>query len=412
MTWLAPPIWMIVLFACWLLQAGWSVYNAQRFLRRARSLRKRGQNLGEDRRPAALLVLPVKGDDGHLAEHAALMLRQNYNGTYRVVFSVQDEADPAFAVITELIHDTPRTDACVGAELVIAGPAEVGGQKVHNQLAALERYDGERIAVFADADAAMGEHWLSTMIGGALKSRYPAATGYRWLIPLDDGWASRFASVINGSAATLLGHHRRNMAWGGSMAIDLDAIPLDTLREHWRGALSDDYQFSAAVRSVGGNVYFVPAAMTVSPVRYTWASLVEFARRQYRITRMHALYPWCMAALLPAIYLAALGVSIAGLAMGYAWAGIVLAAVVALDIIRGRCRRAAVKVMFDDDTAQRLRPAGLLDTFATPIWLALQLVLVLSSAWGRTIRWAGISYLIRSPRDVRIVARDEPPTDR
>lgn len=412
MSWQVPPIWMIVLLSLWLLQAGWSVYNAQRFFRRARDLRNRGRDLREDRRPAALLVLPVKGDDGRLAEHATLMLRQNYNGTYRVVFAVQSESDPAFSVITTLIESAERGEACTGAEVVVAGPAESSGQKVHNQLAALGRHEGERIAVFVDADAAMGEHWLSTMIGGAIKKRYPAATGYRWLVPLDDGWASRFASVINGSVATLLGHHRRNMAWGGSMAIDLEKIPLDTLRDHWRGALSDDYQFSAAVRAAGGNVYFVPAAMTTTPIRYTWPTLIEFARRQYRITRIHARYPWCMALLLPAVYLAALATGVAGLAMGYAWAGVAIAAVFVLDIVRGRLRRASVKVMFDDETAARLRPSGLLDTFATPLWLGLQFVLVASSAWGRVIRWAGISYRVNGPQRVEVLARDEPPSDR
>ena len=132
--------------------------------------------------------------------------------------AVESRDDPAFALLTA---EKARRGAPL--EIVVAGLAERAGQKVWNQLAALDRLTPEdEIVAFIDADTAPTPLWLPRLVAVLVNSGRPVATGYRWMIPADARASScglaaannAIAALPRGSAADAarLGRQRRDAA--------------------------------------------------------------------------------------------------------------------------------------------------------------------------------------------------------
>ena len=71
-------------------------------------------------------------------------------------------------------------------------------------------------------------------------------------------------------------------------------------------------------------------------------------------------------------------------------------------ITRAVLRQASMVQALNDHLA-RLLPAALADVFACWLWSPLLLLLILSSAVGRTICWRGIRYRLLSPTQIQIL---------
>ncbi|NBC10395.1 MAG: hypothetical protein GVY24_01495, partial [Planctomycetes bacterium] len=269
--------------------------------------------------------------------------------------------------------------------------------------------DGDEVVVFADADAVPDGRWLGRMVWPLRKRSIGATTGYRWLVPTDGALASCLASALNAQVSTLLGPDRRNHAWGGSMGVARQTLEEADLVGHWRGALSDDYQFTRAIRGTGRRLYFVMRCLIASPASFTWRRLLEFGRRQYLITRVHAPGIWWIGLVGTSLYLGALG-SVVGAAAwqcaGWGWGLVALGLVDVADHLRARRREAVVREVFGRATARRLDGALRLERHATPLVMAVHWLIMVSSAFGRTIRWAGVTYRLRGRQRVAVLGRE------
>jgi len=416
------PWWLIMLWLLWGFQAIWSVANLRGLRQRAEFIdydyERRTTRRGHYTPPTAVIV-PIKGVTELTESHFRALLAQDYP-RFRLVFVVECTSDPAHAAVERLRRrfDAGQCEStgCGEIDLIVAGSAEQAGQKVHNQLAALAalRDDDEAVA-FADADIVPHERWLRRLIEPLRDESKGVSTGYRWMTPMEAGrpsLATTVACVINASVACLLGPRWRNHAWGGSMAVRRETIERVDLAHHWQGALSDDYQLTCAVRRAGLKVFFVPACLIASPVRFTWRSLLEFGRRQYVITRMHAPYAWLAALIITTLYLAATAATIAALIAqpsGWAWGLVVGAVVIAADAWRAKQRKLLIKQCVGEAAWLRLRSAHALERYGTLLCMAVHLVLVLSATFARRITWGGITYRIRGPRRIDIIDRADAP---
>ncbi|MBI1371673.1 MAG: glycosyltransferase [Phycisphaera sp.] len=408
-----------VIWGLWFLQAGWCAYNVGSYLIRTRRwvefhdarINKKGVWM-----PPAVVIVPIKGADEHFAEHVGAVQKQDYPD-YRVIFVVESESDPAYAGLAALPRpqdaDTPPTWGCRRVDVVVAGLAESGGQKVHNQLAAIDAVEEhDEAVVFVDADAVPHAYWLYYMVDILRRGEPVAAgTGYRWFIPAageTPTFATCVVATINASIATLMGPWWRTRAWGGSMSITRQMIDDVDLRGHWRGALSDDYQLSNAVRESGGVVQLVPECVVESPASFTWASLWEFGRRQMRITRLYEPIGWWSGLAATSFWLAAMVSAIVAVAMQLphwrcaAWA---LGVIYLFDIVRGLLRRRVAREVLGDEAVARSGRVWWVDCLLTPLVMTVHLSLYLGSALSRRVTWAGITYDIRGRTDVVIVER-------
>ncbi|MEM7456473.1 MAG: glycosyltransferase family 2 protein, partial [Planctomycetota bacterium] len=180
-----------------------------------------------DEYPRCLLVVPCKGLEHGLRDNLAGLLRQDYPN-YEVTFVVEDGRDPAIPIIREVI----REHRFVTARLLIAGRADVSGQKVHNLQAATSDLKPEiEILVFADSDAGTKNTWLRWMTGGIGRERLGARTGYRWMTPLDKRVPTLIGCSINNAVASMFGNGGHFLVWGGAWAIHRRVFDAASLRE-------------------------------------------------------------------------------------------------------------------------------------------------------------------------------------
>jgi cellulose synthase/poly-beta-1,6-N-acetylglucosamine synthase-like glycosyltransferase len=410
--------WLLIwnpLIAVWVAWVVVAVLAAIRVSQFARAVARPAREGFDQFSPPAVVIVPFKGRDDDLPRHVNALLSQNYPD-YRLVFVFESDHDPARPAIE---HELTQHPAGETVDLVTAGPApDDTGQKVHNQLAALEHLGTpqppDTVLVFADSDAVPGPGWLGKLVGPHVQAdRIGVTTGYRWLIPELRAQrprpASAFASVINSGVASFIGHEDLTQAWGGSMALRAEFAHAQQLKDHLRGALSDDYQVTRLCRAADKRVYFVPDCLVASPVHFSWSQLFEFGRRQYLITRLHDPVLYRKALALVAGYvvanLSAIGVLLFALFTGrWVLLGLAAGALIAVGItnqVRAAYRRQAVATAFGRDMLRYLRHTLWLDRYATLPVMAVNLTLLLSAAVGETLTWRGHRYRLQGPQQVQ-----------
>jgi len=383
------------------------IYNAMRNYRYA--LAKYQRPTPTTFRPRTAVIIPCKGLDAGFRANIESFFALDH-GPYSLLFVVQEESDPAYAALREIAGRLQSTSNAVDVQILIAGLSRHCSQKIHNLLYALEHVPLEtEILAFADSDICVNRDWLSHLTWPLRRPKHGATTGYRWFVPIRNNLATLALSAVNAGVAQLLGNSRFNHAWGGSMAIrtkDFHRLDLPTI---WRNTLSDDLSLSQAVKRAGMRVVFVPGCLTASCETTTWPKLYEFARRQFLITRVYAPATWWLG------FLGSLG-SVVGLwgtaaLAAYAWSinaehrwlyTAVPAFFLVGQLIRVILRQSMIVKVFHTRAAS-VRPAVIADILGFWFWSLLQLVFILSSAFGRTIRWRGIRYRLVSATQTEVL---------
>lgn len=362
-------------------------------------------------RPKTALIVPCKGIDETFEENILSFFAQDYDA-YTLFLVVQDQQDPAWPVLSRLIEQQGGQSRARDIRLLVAGRTRQCSQKLHNLLYACRQIDPDtEVLAFADSDACIGPQWLGHLVYSFRQSQREqvgSATGYRWFVPKAPNFATLTLSAVNAKIAQLLGNTRFNLAWGGSMAIRVDTFRRLQLDRIWASALSDDLSLSAAVSKAHLKIRFIPACMVASYESMTWNQFWEFGRRQFVITRIYRPKMWLF------------GLFSAFFAVFGLWGGIAAAvwtpigpdpsiALIAWPIVfllaqwlHAFLRQRTVGILLEKDKA-RMKPAARADLALFWLFSIILLVILLSSAVGRTIRWRGIRYRLNSPTDIEII---------
>lgn len=364
------------------------------------------------RRPRGrvLVVAPCRGMDLGMRENLRPLFQQSHPD-YQVRFVVESKTDEAADVIRELIAEHSDVDA----ELIVAGRAVNCGQKVHNLRAATRDLPAQiKVLAFVDSDARPDRRWLLNLTQRLDRRRSGAATGYRWFVPTQSGWANWLAYSMNASAATLFGTKGYQLIWGGSWAIRRDVFEQLAVRQSWSGMLGDDLSATDMIHRAGLRVEFEPTCMIASPLDYQPCELASFVYRQYALARLYVPRTWLMALVWTTV---ASSLSCA-LAARFVWNAAIyatfdwfsfggLAALYSTHVMRGLVRRQIAK-LYCPQHERHWRPAARFDLWFGPLvglahWLGL-----LSSIRVRRIRWRGLEYLVEAPDRVQLRAPAEP----
>ncbi len=372
---------------------------------------KKGRRQRGAYEPSVLLTVPCKGIDGAFEKNIASIFALDYDGFY-LSFVVQQREDPAYAKLCELKDRLGGDCRAIDVRILVAGVAEGCSQKIHNLLFSCRNApDNVEVFAFADSDAYLKRDWLGHLVNPLRKEKVGASTGYRWFVPEGKNPASLVQSSLNAKVAQMLGNTPYNQIWGGSMAIRAETFRRTELDRLWAGAISDDLCMSYAVKRAGLKVEFVPACLVASYEDTTWAGLLEFARRQFLITRVTMPRTWRLAFYFSFGSLAGawggLGLFIAAVMNPQASAKPGLYAAVAVmffagQVIRPILRQRMAAMLLPRD-AKRMRTAAMVDIFGNWLWSWLMFACVVSSAFGRTITWRGIRYYLAGPTEVRII---------
>lgn len=327
--------------------------------------------------PAATLIVPVKGMDEGLRENLASLAAQDYPD-YELLVTVRDPADLPPGVLP------PH------ARLVIAGEPEPGtGEKITNLLAAVaSARPASAVLVFADSDGSTAPPWLRFLVTRLEEPGTGAATGYRWHLPHRPDLPSLLRSVWNGVIAGGMGPGGAAFCWGGATAIRRTDFQRWCIPDWWRGAISDDYRLSAAVRAAGRTIAFAPGAMVASTDHCTWGELFEWTRRQMQITRFHAPKLWGLALAAHVLYCGAMVAGIALLLQGQWIGAAALSAQLLLGYLKATHRiRMVAEAM--PEHASWFHRWGWLHVLLTPLGTWLWLYASIAAGLFREIVWRG-----------------------
>jgi ceramide glucosyltransferase len=345
------------------------------------------------------LVIAVKGVSENFGRFMDFALGQDYPD-YQVIFTVGSEDDPVHAAILDRLEKS----GFANARLVVAGAAETCGQKVHNLLAAFKILDDEiGIVAFADGDLYGSRKWLSCLALPLNLGQAEFTTGYRWMIPLTPALPNRVISLLASAIEPLIGPAWRMCLWGGSMAMTREAFDEVDVPRNLAGGINDDVRISDLARKAGKRMKYVRSVAAPSPVDFTWGSLFEFGRRQYFQLRLCHRLLWWMALMVPVFYLASLLTCVTRLAMGNLLMFIPISVVILLNLVRTKVRRSYLEDRFKEDEATTLLDAVRNSWWLDPVINVVHLLIILSSACGKEMAWAGIRYRVTGPQETEIL---------
>jgi len=361
--------------------------------------------------PFATIFVPCRGLDVGLKENIDAIFGQDYPA-FEIVFITDRVDDPAVAIIKDARRSFTGESGPT-MRFVVSGAASDSGQKVHNLRTAVAQADSlSEIFVFVDTDARPSPNWLVSLIRPLQDPGLGATTGYRWFVPVRGGLASHLRSVWNGAIASALGEQpEKNFCWGGSTAIRRQTFRAANVTDYWRGAVSDDFALTRALRDNGLPIKFVPDCLTASFEDCTIRELLEFTTRQIKITRVYAAHLWKVI-LFGGILFAlsffggvVLVVARALLGLSFATPLLLLLVIFVLGSMKSHLRLRAVSQIIPDS---RLHSAGttLGHLLLWPLASLLYLYNAVAAVVSRRITWRGITYELKSPTETVILSRE------
>ncbi len=362
--------------------------------------------------PPASVIVPCKGTDFELQENMEAVLDQEFED-YEVLFVTSTESDPSLADLRRAARKFPGRRV----KFVVSGHSNQRGEKVHNLLRALDQADPDsEVLVFADSDGRPHRQWLRDLLSPLRDPEIGASTGYRWFFPRSGNLASLLRATWNSSIATLLGGHRHNFAWGGSMAIRRSTFAAVDVPAFWKHSVSDDFSLTEAVNAAGLRVHFQPRCLVATHGDCTWRELLEWSARQVIITKVYSPGRWRLALLsewpfvwfwwwtVGELLAWALG---AGGAIEIRWLEggallLLLGVVWLLGAVRGLFRWRMIR-RIRPEQQERLKRDFWGYLFLGPLAATLTACNLAVSLFTSTIVWRRVRYELVSSREVRVV---------
>lgn len=355
--------------------------------------------------PKTALIVPCKNLDVNFQENIKSLILQDFDN-FEIFFVVESAQDRAWSALCRLRDDLAQRSKAGAVHILQAGHSSDQSQKLHNLLFAVEQVGPDfQVLAFADSDIAVSGRWLRHLVGPLKYDKTGVASGYRWFVPVKNNAPTLILSSMNARVAQQLGNTRFNQVWGGSMAVRREDFQNWQMSRIWQRALSDDLSLSNASKRAGKKVIFCPGALAASYETVTWAGLFEFARRQFLITRINSPLLWLLALALTGLAAAALwGGVVFSFLHGWYWP--VITALVACSQIYGAFLRQFTAARLLEVPGSRLLPSAAADIACFWLVPALMLIMIMSSAAGRTIRWRGIRYKMVSAEQTEILGRN------
>ena len=368
--------------------------------------------------PFCSIIAPCRGVDEGLKENLGALFCQKFP-RYEIIFVVDSETDAAVSIIENVRKDFQRRAAespkfsKIFSKIIIAGKSEDEGQKIHNLRAAVLRVSADaEVFVFVDSDARPAANWLRDLIAPLADEKIGCATGYRWFISKNFSFAAETRAVWNASIASALGANlKNNFCWGGATAMRRETFEKLEIREKWRGGLSDDFIITRALKNANLPVYFVPQALTASVEDCGWREMFEFTTRQMKITRVYAPHLWMQSLLgsflFNLVFVRGIFIlifdSINSPSFWLTLAALILIA--AFSVGKSHLRLKAARLVLKNHENDLARQSPTQNT----LWIlspAVFLYNCVAAFFSNEIRWRGIIYKLKSPRET-LVARDE-----
>lgn len=390
----------LILVAAELVFGLWSLWSGIQWFVMARRSQWRHRGFFA---PRVALICPCKGVEPGLEDNLIALTDQDYPG-YEVFFVLARQDDTAYATLKRVVDA-----GAAKAHIVIAGAPQACGEKVNNLRRAVEQLEpGFDVLVFVDSDGRPGHQWLGHIVAPLSDPKLGAATTFRWWLPARGGFWSAFGAAWDASIATMQGAHNRNFCWGGGTAIRREVFEQALVREHWAGAVSDDWTMTQALRNTGRAISFVPECLMPTLRDADFGTLLEFTNRQMIISRVYAPKIWWAGALTHLLYCGTIFLGLY-LIVQAAWIGqiwlqtaLLLLVVMILAAAKGVLRWLAVNELLPE-WKYKLESYAWAWIFLAPLVPFLYLINFTVSFLRREIRWRGVRYKLVSAAQTKIL---------
>ena len=245
-----------------------------------------------DYRPTVSIIKPVKGAEPWAYANFATFCRQDYPGTYEVIFAMEDESDPAFRIVENLKHEFPE----VKIRTVLAGTSPDATSKMNNLLRAEREASGE-VLVMNDSPVRVGEDYLRTVtapLGDAEIGIVTAAAAYQG--------ARNIPAALNALLINLMGSllyfplaffGKLESANGCTVAIRKDVLEAVGGLRAIGDQISDAHALALAVHEKGYKIHLLKEMIPVMHERLSWLDWLKKTHRMNVTFRTYIpnLYP-------------------------------------------------------------------------------------------------------------------------
>lgn len=343
--------------------------------------RKTQQERFQPYAPPVSIIIPCKGIDHGFKENVEAFLSQEYS-TYRLVFVVDSEDDPAYDVVTHPVWNNP--EVTVVLTKLISGCSG----KIAALLTGLEHTEDATVLVFADSDIQPDRYWLQNLVLPLQDESIGVSTGYRWYFSTN--WRTLLISAWNLAPIVFMFYPNYTFAWGGSTAIRKTLFDALAIKEKWKTAFSDDLVVTTTIKEAGYTIHLQPKCIMESPPETSIKKFLRWGTRQY--TWIRWFYPlfWLGS------FLGFIGIQLAIflgillLLFGYYLPGSMLSSLLLFEILFGWVGIRTMQhtmVYSEERYGSRLGYA-----LITPLVFLFIAVNVFASLFTREIMWAGRTY--------------------
>lgn len=372
---------MLVLAAAPLVYYALAMLAALRFFKRERA------QVPSNHTPPVSVLKPVRGVDFGSHENFSSFCRQEYPD-YEILFAVNDDTDPAVAVIRRIIAEFPgrRIRLLVSAE-------PLGANRKVNKLARLAGEAQSEVLVLADGDVRVRPQFLREVVAPLADGEIGAVTCfYRGIAEKNLGAEIEAVGASSDFFAGVLvagWTEGISFALGASIATTKEWLGKIGGFEAIAGTLADDYELGNRIVKAGGKVVLSREAVwTMYPAqtfRGFWDHQVRWART-VRLCRPLSYVGLLFTQGLPWAVLAALVAPTKWIAAGYVLAYLILR--IAMAWIVG------IWGVGDELLRRKIWLVPMRDAIHFVVWLA--------SFGSNRIRWGSVEYAIRQGRMVLV----------
>ena len=371
-----------------------SVKRGRKLLGYVEERTRRPAGQGESDWPPTALIVPVKGAEPGLARHLRSLASQDYP-EFELVVVCADPSDPALGVARGTLGSRCR--------IVVSGESPPDtGEKIHNLTAAvLAIGDRAEVLAFADSDGEVGHGWLRKLVAPLADPRLGATTAFRWHFPESGGFWSLMRAVWDSSIVGIMDTGDKCFAWGGGTALRREVFESAGVLRYWRGAVSDDYRLTDALRAAGLGIRFLPEAMVETPGQCTGREFLAWSVRQLTIARVYSFRMWLGGCLSHIVYCLAQVLCLAKIALGGPLVGFSALLLILLPGMARGGTRAYVCALVFPQRESWLERYGWAFFWMTPLATWIWLYAFLRSGTTRRIRWRGRVYELISENTTR-----------
>ncbi len=234
--------------------------------------------------PSVTVLKPLCGAEPGLYANLRSFCVQDYS-QFQIVFGVRDSADPALAVVEQLVAEFPD----LPIDVVVNAQQHGSNRKVSNLINMLE-YARNDVLVIADSDALVGPDYLATVTAPLQDETTGLVTCLYHSVPAANLWSRIGAMYVNEwyMPSVLLGRMFGNREFASGQTLCLRSETLEAIGglRPIANHLADDYQLGASVRELGKQIVLSTYVTTAEQYDPSLEELIRHETRWMRTIRV------------------------------------------------------------------------------------------------------------------------------